>query len=211
MLNVLWGLICIALLFSSQREDIEWISYDCALGRFLTIDSPFYQPTDNLNATKTSGSVVRDLSIRWPFWKRQSTSGVVPAQPHQTNGLTNSTTAGTSGAAGNNPNGTVPGFIPNTAGGTNSQYVNCSDVTTGRANKCWAELNLTQYVQDWRSSAVCFQGEGFSSCYLRQNGFPGLDCHTISGAACTAPQSDAAIDDPKRFYVAYNIYGQSNH
>ena len=147
----------------------------------------------------------------WNKWKRatstQPGAGGVPITNVPSQNLTGGPTTNTSGAAGNNTSGSVTGLI-GTTDAPGQQYVNCSDITTGRANRCWAELNLTAYVNDWLSKAVCAAGEGFASCFLRQNGFPGLDCTHISGSACPAPQSDRILDDPKRFYVAYNIYGK---
>ena len=153
---------------------------------------------------------------KWWFWKRQTGStsggnagqpgGVPVATPGKQN-LTGGPTTNTSGAAGNNTSGTTPGLIGN-GDNPNERFVNCSDITTGRANKCWFDLNLTQYVNDWLDNAICVPGEGFASCFLRQNGFPGLDCSQISVSACPAPQSDSIITDPRRFYVAYNIYGK---
>ena len=87
--------------------------------------------------------------------------------------------------------------------------VNCSNIATGRAEKCWQELDLTNYVGNWISNSVCVAGEGFASCYLRQNGFPALDCSTISVSSCPAPQILNETVDPRVFYVVYNIYGDS--
>ena len=90
-----------------------------------------------------------------------------------------------------------------------SDRINCSDVTTGRSNKCWAELNLTDYVNNWVKNADCDQGEGFSDCFLRQYGLSNLNCSALVAGQCPAPQSPTLINDSKVFYVAYNIYGKS--
>ena len=103
----------------------------------------------------------------------------------------------------------MPGFI-NQPGGVDGDPIVCTNISTGRANRCWSELNLTQWVTDWTLTHACYQDEGFSTCFLRQNGFPGLDCSQIAPAACTAPQysySVNLVENPKIFYVAYNIYG----
>ena len=105
-------------------------------------------------------------------------------------------------------NGTIPAYVGNPEN-PNADQVNCSDLVTGRANDCWARLNLTQYVKDWILTHECYSGEGFSTCYLRQSGFPGLDCSQISVSSCVAPQSDSIVLDPEKFYIAYNIYGDS--
>ena len=129
-------------------------------------------------------------------------AGAVPVavpQPQNVTQTTNNTNNATSGSS--------PGYVGN-SNGLASNLVNCSDVTSGRSNTCWAQLNLTGYVKDWTNSNVCYPGEGFSTCFLRKNGFPGLDCSGISVSSCVAPQSDAVNSDAKKFYVAYNIYGK---
>ena len=92
---------------------------------------------------------------------------------------------------------------------TNSNYsssdVNCSDLTTGRDNKCWNELNLTQFVNNWTERNKCRYGEAFASCFLRIEGFPGLDCTGIKISTCTSPPLLPGTD-PRIWYVAYNIY-----
>ncbi len=131
----------------------------------------------------------------------------ISVAPPQTQNTLNTSNLNTSNSNTNTVNGVAPGLIGNT-GSVNYQQINCSDVTTGRSNKCWNILGLTEYVQTWQKSSSCYEGEGFSGCFLRQNGFPSLDCHAISVSACPAPQSDIVNQDPRTFYVAYNIYGK---
>lgn len=102
-----------------------------------------------------------------------------------------------------------PGVITNPGVTPISEEVNCTDPTTGRDNKCWEELKLTQWVEDWVDTNPCYEGEAFASCFLRKEGFPGLDCTGIKIDACTAPQGDNVLTKPEVFYVAYNIYGRS--
>ena len=101
-----------------------------------------------------------------------------------------------------------PGVITNPAATPITDEVNCTDVTTGRDNKCWAELKLTQWVEDWVDTNACYTGEAFASCFLRREGFPGLDCTGIKIDTCTSPQGDNVLKEPEVFYVAYNIYGR---
>ena len=132
-------------------------------------------------------------------------SGAIPDTTTQTQNLTN--TAGSTTSPENSTSSEVPGYITQATNGNNGM-VNCSDITTGRANKCWEELGLTQWVQDWSDTHKCYEEEGFSTCYLRQNGFPGLDCSQIAVSSCVAPQGDELLQYPENFYVAYNIYGE---
>lgn len=101
-------------------------------------------------------------------------------------------------------NGSEPGFIPHLS--ITREEVNCSDLSTGRDNKCWNELQLTTWVENWIVGHTCYQDEGFSSCFLRQVGYPELDCTGIKLATCTPPASKDG-GDTRIFYVAYNIYG----
>ena len=105
--------------------------------------------------------------------------------------------------SGANP---APGFIPNDP--TVKIGVNCSDLYTGRDNKCWVELNLSQWVQIWVTShrVYCSSDEAFASCFLRLEGFWGLDCTGIKIESCGEPQPPAGVS-PEVFYVAYNIHG----
>ena len=54
----------------------------------------------------------------------------------------------------------------------------------------------------------CYQIETFSTCFLRFNGFWGLDCSQIAPNACVPSQDPDLITKPGVFYVAYNIYGK---
>ena len=104
-----------------------------------------------------------------------------------------------------------PGVITNPDATPLSEEVSCTDPTTGRDNKCWEELKLTEWVENWVDSNRCYQGEAFASCFLRKEGFPGLDCTGIKIDACTAPQGENVLKEPEVFYVAYNIYGICLH
>ena len=169
-----------AVPFSSQRE-LSLLSSSAEL-----IEEP--PPTKIWSA----------LQARAPQAAAAAASAGITDQVLQTQNVTST--------AGANETTHEPGVI------SNSNYtdpaVNCSDLHTGRDNKCWEELNLTDYVKDWTSKTQCRQNEGFSTCFLRWAGFYGLDCAGIKIAACTSPQGSTAID-PKIFYVAYNIYGES--
>ena len=99
---------------------------------------------------------------------------------------------------------TQPGVIPNLS--LSREQVNCSDLSTGRDNKCWNELNLTSWVENWIIYNPCYENEGFSSCFLRKVGYPQLDCTGVKLATCTPPPVISS-NDTRIFYVAYNIYG----
>lgn len=96
------------------------------------------------------------------------------------------------------------GVIPNLS--ISRQQVNCSDLSTGRDNKCWEELQLTTWVQNWIVGNTCYENEPFSSCFLRKVGYPELDCTGIKLATCTPPPIQEGMDS-RVFYVAYNFYG----
>ena len=128
------------------------------------------------------------------------------SQPSQTQNTT--TTAGSTGGTGNGTTANSPGFISQPGVGYDDEVV-CTNLTTGRANKCWDDLNLTKWVITWANDNThkCYQDEGFSSCFLRINGFWGLDCSQIAPNACVPPQNANLATQPEVFYVAYNIYG----
>lgn len=133
--------------------------------------------------------------------QQQGNINVVSTPGQQTQNAT-----GTAGEGnGTDPD---PGVITNPGETPTSDEVNCTDVTTGRDNKCWKELGLTQWVEEWVDTRPCYSGEAFSSCFLRKEGFPGLDCTGIKIDTCTSPQGDNVLKKPEVFYVAYNIYGQ---
>ena len=118
----------------------------------------------------------------------------------QTQGITNTSGAG-------NGTDSSPGDFTNSSPAVLSDGIDCDNITTGRDNKCWAQLNLTQWVQEWLEDNTCHPNEPFASCFLRLEGFPGLDCTGIKISACTPPQGDNMLKKPQVFYVAYNIYG----
>lgn len=130
----------------------------------------------------------------------------IGGQPAQTQNTT-SNTVGSSGGAENGATANAPGFIT-LPGYMYDDQVNCRNLSTGRANKCWDELQLTQWVMNWANENKCYQTEPFSTCFLRLNGFWGLDCSQIAPNACVAPQDPNLSTEPEVFYVAYNIYGK---
>lgn len=128
----------------------------------------------------------------------------IGTQPSQTQNTTSTT--GSTGGTGNGTIANSPGFISQ-PGYVYDDQVDCRNLTTGRANKCWGELQLTEWVTNWTKRNTCYQTEGFSTCFLRHNGFWGLDCSQIAPNACVPPQDPNLITKPEVFYVAYNIYG----
>ena len=136
---------------------------------------------------------------RYPSTPQEQPSINVPAPGLQSQS-TDTTIAG-------NGTSNAPGMVTNAAA-VNSE-VNCTDLTTGRDNKCWGELDLTRWLEDWVDQNTCFADEPFASCFLRKEGFPGLDCTGIKISACTSPQGDDLMRKPEIFYVAYNIYGKT--
>ena len=136
---------------------------------------------------------------RDPHTAQDSTGMSVPVPGQQSQNITS--TAGAGDEATN-----APGMI------TNSPVVNdevdCKNITTGRDNRCWAELGLTAWVNEWVDANACHTDEPFASCFLRLEGFPGLDCTGIKIDACTSPQGENLLEEPEVFYVAYNIYGE---
>ena len=129
----------------------------------------------------------------------------IEGQPSQTQNTTS--TAGSTGGAENGTTANAPGFIT-LPGYVYDDQVDCRNLKTGRANKCWDELQLTQWVMNWTNENKCYQTEPFSTCFLRLNGFWGLDCSQIAPNACVAPQDPNLVTEPEIFYVAYNIYGK---
>lgn len=68
----------------------------------------------------------------------------------------------------------------------------CTNLSTGGANRCWDELQLTQWAKTGRYNKH-YETEGFSTYFLRLNGFSGLDCSQI------APQRLRSSSRPKPF------------
>ena len=136
--------------------------------------------------------------------QEQGNINVVSAPGQQTQNATSTAGKGN----GTDPD---PGVITNPGTTPISEEVNCTDPTTGRDNKCWEELKLTEWVENWVDTHACYRGEAFASCFLRKEGFPGLDCTGIKIDACTSPQGDNVLKKPEVFYVAYNIYGRRLH
>ena len=104
----------------------------------------------------------------------------------------------------------LPGSIPNDS--ATSPDVDCRNLATGRDNKCWNELKLTDWVNNWvaNNSRNCTQGEAFASCFLRLNEFYAMDCTGIKQDTCVPPVSPYFKGNPELFYVTYNIYGKTS-
>lgn len=128
----------------------------------------------------------------------------IGGQASQTQNTT--TTEGSTGGTGNGTTANSPGFISQPSDMDDNEVV-CTNLTTGRANKCWNELKLTEWVINWANDNKCYKSEGFSTCFLRLNGFWGIDCSQIAPNACVPPQNPNLATQPEVFYVAYNIYG----
>ncbi|KAL8646755.1 MAG: hypothetical protein Q9210_005950 [Variospora velana] len=90
------------------------------------------------------------------------------------------------------------------------EEVNCTNLTTGRDNKCWQELQLTDWVANWIARNTCYEKEAFASCFLRKAGYPELDCTGIKLDTCTPPPVKDGMD-PRVFYVAYNFYAVNQY
>lgn len=118
----------------------------------------------------------------------------IPTTPSQSQDITST--------EGRNETGVIPNLSISYEG------VNCSDLSTGRDNKCWEELQLTTWVQEWIVGNTCYENEPFASCFLRKVGYPELDCTGIKLATCTPPPIKEGMDS-RVFYVAYNFYGPS--
>ncbi|KAF6224709.1 hypothetical protein HO173_012866 [Letharia columbiana] len=127
----------------------------------------------------------------------------IGGQASQTQNTT--ATDGSTGGTGNGTTANSPGFISQ-PGDLDDDQVVCTNLTTGRANKCWNELKLTQWVINWANDNKCYESEGFSTCFLRLNGLWGIDCSQIAPNACVPPQNPNLATQPEVFYVAYNIY-----
>ncbi|KAL8835224.1 MAG: hypothetical protein Q9170_003420 [Blastenia crenularia] len=106
----------------------------------------------------------------------------------------------TDGNSGTQPE---PGVIPNLS--ITREEVNCTDLSTGRDNKCWQELQLTSWLENWIVGNTCYESESLASCFLRKAGYPELDCTGIKLSTCTPPPLKPDMD-PKVFYVAFNFY-----
>ena len=162
----------------------------------------------------TANPLPNDLDVKdGNLVERQSGDGAgsstgnaagIENQPTQTQNTTS--TEGSTGGTGNGTTANSPGFISQPGNVYDDQVV-CTNLSTGRANRCWDELNLSDWVRNWTTDNKCYQGEGFSTCFLRLNGFWALDCSQIAPDACVAPQDPNLAHKPEVFYVAYNIYG----
>ena len=63
-------------------------------------------------------------------------------------------------------------------------------------------------MQAWVADNTYHTNEAFVSCFLRLEGFLGLDCTGIKIDAYTSPQGGNVVGEPEVFYVAYNIHGK---
>ena len=131
---------------------------------------------------------------------------VVPVPSQQVQNATQTT-----GAGNNTSTDPAPGFIPNS--NVTSPQTGCRNLTTGRDNKCWAELDLTTWVNSWvaNNTYACQPSEPFASCFMRLNGFYAWDCTGLKLGTCTPPESPQFDTNPELFYVTYNIYGWRSH
>ena len=185
-------------------------------------EESFYNEDASVVMGSTTERLVAELSSAQSrilrHYKRQGTAGgsttsdtsenvnAAAGLPSQTTQVTN-ITDNPYNSTENTTNGYQPGLVGNQAN-PNNDKVDCNQPQTGRSNDCWAQLGLTEYVIEWVNTHECYRGEGFSTCYLRQNGFPSLDCSGIAISSCPPPQDSALSLDPQKFYVAYNIHGE---
>lgn len=96
--------------------------------------------------------------------------------------------------------------------------VNCSDPSTGMANRCWEELKLDDYISNFSKNHTCLRGEDFAACFLRNEGFPGMDCSVISRSGCgktmwSSSGSESSVfsnyfPTVEGYYVANNIFSE---
>lgn len=121
----------------------------------------------------------------------------IPQTGEQTQNITS--------AAGVNDTHIQSGVITN----DNTTYPasDCRNLRTGRDNKCWEELRLTDWVRNWIATHQCYPEEPFARCFMRLEEFYALDCTGIKLDACTPPQGEGLGVKIEVFYVAYNIYG----
>ena len=121
----------------------------------------------------------------------------VPQPGEQTQNITS--------AAGVNDTHVQSGVITN----DNTTYPesDCRNLRTGRDNKCWEELHLTDWVRNWIATHQCYPEEPFARCFMRLEEFYALDCTGIKLDACTPPQGESLGVQVEVFYVAFNIYG----
>ena len=87
------------------------------------------------------------------------------------------------------------------------QASNCSSIREP-SNECFSSVDLGSYVQGWLQSNTCQAGEGFSTCYLRQNGLSGSDCTKIADNLCPSSRAPHGITLPIVYTIA-NIQGES--
>ena len=104
----------------------------------------------------------------------------------------------------------VPVASVNLTGGAVRSPHNCSDLSNGLFDDCWAELKIRSYLRDWINGTICGREEGFADCFLRQHGWPGLSCADVSEGSCPPIQGYSKMD-VRPFYVAVNIQRESRH
>lgn len=107
--------------------------------------------------------------------------------------------------AGVNDTHVQPGVI--TTDNTTYPESDCRNLRSGRDNKCWDELHLTDWVRAWMTTHQCYPNEPFARCFMRLEDFYALDCTGLKLDACTPPQAERLGVDVEVFYVAFNIYG----
>ena len=87
------------------------------------------------------------------------------------------------------------------------QATNCSTIREP-SNECFSSVDLGSYVRGWLQKNTCQAGEGFSSCYFRQNGLSGSDCSKIADNSCRSSRAPDGTTLPV-VYTFANIQGES--
>ena len=211
--------IFLAIVISGASSTLTWrsnteddvTSLDPEEDRFYNEEPPVFERDmgEELVEEQSAAEGPKSRIIR-----RQGTTGTVQVPGQVVGGLPNTggqtqnvTSVPAQNGSTNTTTGVQPGLLGN-QGNPDNEKVDCTQPQTGRSNDCWAQLGLSQYVIEWVNTHECYKGEGFSTCYLRQNGFPTLDCSGIAISSCPPPQDDSLTLDPQKFYVAYNIHGK---
>lgn len=93
------------------------------------------------------------------------------------------------------------------------QDLDCSpSSTSGLHPECWAQLNVTGYINDWlaaNGTAAGCDTLGFAQCFLQANGYGGRTCNLLTRGTCDAFETTgtaAAYESPQQFYTLWNIY-----
>ena len=108
--------------------------------------------------------------------------------------------------------------------------VNCTDLETGIATNCYAELDETSYLINWNTTIrkeTCSPSQLWSNCYLNSAYTNGTertitkqnisqhDCSTLNGNSssngCPPPFTDNKDWTPQEYYAVLNIYTVQHH